>query len=48
MSRLTALFIGGRFLNPNGILIIQPSVGGPSRTGEERLRWVIVKQILQP
>ena len=36
MPRLTAL----RFANPNGIQIHQPRVGGPSRTGEERLPWV--------
>jgi hypothetical protein len=29
-----------RSRNPERILIIQPSVGGASRTGEERLRWV--------
>lgn len=28
--------------------VIQPSVGGPSRTGEERLRWVGVKKKSQP
>jgi hypothetical protein len=33
-----------RFENPNGDSIVQPSVDGPSRTGEERLRWVRVPQ----
>ena len=28
--------------------VIQPGVGGPSRTGEERLRWVGVKKKSQP
>jgi len=28
--------------------IIQPSVAGPSRTGEYRLRWVNVQNIFQP
>ena len=27
-------------LQPQRGCLIQPSVGGPSRTGEERLRWV--------
>gem|GEM_PF-5849028 len=28
--------------------ILQPRVGGPSRTGEERLPWVIVQSNFQP
>jgi hypothetical protein len=42
MPRLTALKT-----NPNGIQIHQPKVGGPRRTGEERLPWEIVPQIHQ-
>ena len=38
MPRLAAL----RFANPNGIQIHQPKVGGPRRTGEERLPWETV------
>jgi len=33
--------------NPNGIQIHQPRVGGPRRTGEERLPWETVPQIHQ-
>ncbi len=33
--------------NPNGIQIHQPRVGGPRRTGEERLPWETVPKIHQ-
>jgi hypothetical protein len=42
MPRLTALK-----MNPNGIQIHQPRVGGQRRTGEERLPWETVPQIHQ-
>jgi hypothetical protein len=34
--------------NPNGIQIHQPRVGGPRRTGEERLPWETVPQNSRP